>query len=122
MDDPCPTYFGDLLKRRLKEVVPEMHAIRSSLRASGESPDPMDDVDLTSSRYAREFLMLIQGRNGRAVLEISRALRRIADGTFGVCEECGDPIALERLKVQPTTQVCLDCQREAEFLTRRKIA
>lgn len=48
------------------------------------------------------------------VRRIEDALQRIAEGTYGVCEECGESIRFERLKVQPAAARCIDCQREYE--------
>jgi DnaK suppressor protein len=49
---------------------------------------------------------------GRAEMEaIDRALARIASGDYGVCEECGERIPLERLRVLPTAARCVPCAR-----------
>ncbi|MBI3304101.1 MAG: TraR/DksA C4-type zinc finger protein [Deltaproteobacteria bacterium] len=53
-----------------------------------------------------------QGR--RALAEIDAALRRIAEGTYGTCEGCGQSIAAARLRALPATRFCVDCAREQE--------
>jgi DnaK suppressor protein len=45
---------------------------------------------------------------------INEALRRIIDGTFGACEDCGRPIAADRLELLPTTTRCVECQERIE--------
>ena len=46
--------------------------------------------------------------------EVEDALDRLEDGTYGVCEDCGAPIKLERLKVLPFTTCCVQCQEKRE--------
>jgi DnaK suppressor protein len=45
---------------------------------------------------------------------IDAALRRIEDGTYGSCENCGKPISPERLEAMPWATLCIDCKRLAE--------
>lgn len=45
---------------------------------------------------------------------IAAALERIADGSYGTCANCGEPIAAERMHAQPTARLCLACQSAAE--------
>jgi DnaK suppressor protein len=44
--------------------------------------------------------------------KVEAALRRLDDGTYGVCASCGDPIAPERLEAIPWTPICIDCARK----------
>ena len=46
--------------------------------------------------------------------ELEDALERLEAGTYGVCESCGRPIAIERLEALPETRLCIDCARERE--------
>lgn len=46
--------------------------------------------------------------------DIDAALKRIEDGTYGTCTNCGKPIAPERLEARPWATLCIDCQREQE--------
>lgn len=115
-------HFGDVLTRRLSEVVPEMHCILADLKRVGANPEPMDEADLTTNRCATEFMMLMQHRNGKLVREISSALDRLNRGEFGICTECGDAICIERLKVQPMTPVCLDCKRTLEAFSNKRMS
>jgi RNA polymerase-binding transcription factor DksA len=47
--------------------------------------------------------------------EVTEALARVADGSYGICTQCGRHIAHERLAVQPAASRCLDCQSRAEM-------
>lgn len=122
MESALKIHFGDVLTRRLSEVEPEIRGILADLKNVGANPEPMDEADLTSNRCATEYMMLMQHRNTSLVREIYSALDRLNRGEFGICTECGDPISLERLKVQPMTPVCLECKRSLEALTRRRVA
>jgi len=53
-------------------------------------------------------------RHIRALQANEAALRRLADGSYGICADCGEPIALERLRAYPAAQRCLDCQSAHE--------
>ena len=48
------------------------------------------------------------------ILQVQRALGRIADGTYGVCESCGQPIGKARLQVFPRATLCLACKQREE--------
>jgi len=121
MEKEMRMYFRQALNARLRDLVPGIRGLLSSLKES-DHPEPMDEVDLTSNRYATELALHIQYRNRQQVIAIVEALHRIDEGEFGICEECGGDIAVERLKVQPTTTVCIDCKKEREIHERLKVA
>ncbi|GLX93790.1 TraR/DksA C4-type zinc finger protein [Herbidospora sp. NBRC 101105] len=50
----------------------------------------------------------------RAVAELSHALERLAEGTYGRCADCAGVIPFERLKIRPLARTCIDCQRRHE--------
>jgi DnaK suppressor protein len=58
--------------------------------------------------------MRLRNREALFLRKIDEALRRIADGSFGECEECGDDIELKRLEARPTATMCVACKEEAE--------
>lgn len=122
MEPNLMVHFGDVLTRRLSEVEPELRGILADLKTLGGSSEPMDEADLTSNRCATEFMMLMQHRNSNLVREIRSALDRLSRGAFGICTECGDPIGIERLKVQPMTPLCLDCKRSLEAAAKKRAA
>jgi len=62
----------------------------------------------------RDSDLLIWGAQGREVREIEEALRRIDDGIYGVCEDCGEPIEQRRLKVVPSARFCFRCKETQE--------
>jgi DnaK suppressor protein len=46
--------------------------------------------------------------------KIDEALERINNGTFGICESCGEEISLKRLEARPVTTLCIDCKTRQE--------
>lgn len=64
--------------------------------------------------YERERAMaMIEDVNER-IAEIDRALQKLEDGTYGVCEVCGEEIPIERLEIIPSTRYCVECASKAE--------
>ncbi|KQV82451.1 hypothetical protein ASD15_10520 [Massilia sp. Root351] len=50
----------------------------------------------------------------RQLEAVELALSRMADGSYGLCQQCGQPVAKARLEAQPTAVLCLDCQQASE--------
>ena len=73
-----------------------------------------DDMDLASSEYLQYFNLRLRGREKTYLEKIERALARIDEGTFGLCDECGEPIGLERLRVRPEATLCIRCKEAQE--------
>lgn len=53
------------------------------------------------------------------ITQLDEAQKRVEAGTYGVCEECGQPVGVERLRVVPFTPYCVDCQNKKETSTRK---
>ncbi|MBD5642010.1 MAG: RNA polymerase-binding protein DksA, partial [Desulfovibrio sp.] len=60
------------------------------------------------------FTLRLRDRERRLIRKIQGALQRIEDGTYGVCEECGEDISLARLKARPVTRLCIHCKARQE--------
>ncbi len=75
---------------------------------------PLHMADVGTENYDQEFtLSLIE--NEQVVLEqINDALVRVDSGSFGICDECGEPIAKPRLQAIPYAKYCIECAREME--------
>ncbi|MGD9504386.1 MAG: TraR/DksA family transcriptional regulator [Syntrophobacteraceae bacterium] len=118
MKNDALDYFRNMLENRRRELIFEGNALFAEMERGGDSEDPKDIVDMASSQYAGEFTLRFQHRNRKLIREIMGALSRIEDGEFGVCEECGDDIGVERLKVQPMATLCVGCKRKLEVQSR----
>jgi DnaK suppressor protein len=70
-------------------------------------PDPSDVASLTSHR---DFSLLVKERERELLEKLREALEQIDSGSYGICEDCGETIALKRLMARPTTSLCVECQ------------
>ena len=106
------TLKKSLIKMR-EELLKEIDEIIKSERSSPERDvgDFYDDADIEKGRQMTHLL----GERERAKLSaIDNALDKIGEGTYGLCEECGEDINKKRLKIIPFTKYCIECQSELE--------
>jgi DnaK suppressor protein len=73
-----------------------------------------DLVDQAGDERDRELSLLLTGREKEKVLAINEALEKVNEGTYGICEECGERIGPGRLKVMPLAKFCVACQSKLE--------
>ncbi len=105
-------YFRDLLNQRLKDLLTQADDTVSGMTDQRENfPDPTDRASLEADR---NFMLRIRDRENKLIKKIKKALDRIENDTFGICEICGEDISIERLKARPVTTQCIDCKTEAE--------
>ncbi|GAB1409527.1 RNA polymerase-binding protein DksA [Desulfovibrionales bacterium] len=73
-----------------------------------------DPADRASAESDRSFTLRLRDRDRKLVRKINEALARIDDGSFGICEDCGENIGVPRLKARPVTTLCIDCKSRRE--------
>ncbi|OGR22251.1 MAG: RNA polymerase-binding protein DksA [Desulfobacterales bacterium RIFOXYA12_FULL_46_15] len=56
----------------------------------------------------------LRSRESRLIKKIKAALERIGDGTYGICETCGEDISIKRLMARPVTSKCIECKEKEE--------
>lgn len=118
MDQKTLSYFKENLTRRLEELLAEAERTVSGMTGMKESfPDPTDRATLESDR---NFILRIRDRERKLISKIREAIARIEDGSFGICEECGDDISIERLQARPVTTLCIECKRRQESVERAR--
>lgn len=83
-----------------------------------DSDDLPDEMDLASSEYLQAFTFRLRGREKNLLDKIQKALERIDNGTFGICEECDETISIKRLEARPETTLCIRCKEEQERVER----
>ena len=111
-------FYRELLNERLKAILEEAEKTVKGMTNDRDSfPDPTDRANLETDR---NFLLRIRDRERKLIGKIKEALARIDDGTFGICEECGEEISEERLKARPMTTLCIDCKTKAEEEEKQK--
>lgn len=109
--------FQRLLMTRRRELLSEAERTVGGMSNNKEScADPTDRASLESNRNA---MLRIRDRERKLLAKIDEALQRIRDGSYGVCESCGGPIGLERLKAREVTTLCIACKSDQEAQERR---
>ena len=86
--------------------------LRENLVVAGE--ELPDTIDRSSVETDRNFTLKLRDRERKLLKKIDDALSRIDNKTFGVCEECGEEIGVNRLKVRPVATLCIACKEEQE--------
>lgn len=107
----------DALRERLLQQKQEIvNMYKQDVRAGQESADDgtEDIVDRANNSYNRELMFSLSDGERQLVLQIDAALRRMDEGTYGRCANCGRQIALQRLQAVPWARFCIDCQELAE--------
>jgi DnaK suppressor protein len=119
VDEKRQEHYKFLLNEQLKELMEEAAKTVNDLTVTdGEFPDPTDRASWESDR---NFLLSIRERERKLITKIAEALERIEEGTFGICERCGEPISEKRLEARPVTTLCINCKQEQEDLEKRGI-
>lgn len=112
MDQKDIEYFRKLLTSMLDEAKQKGDSTIEELNGSNELfADPADRATAESDR---SFTLRIRDRERRLIRKIQAALQRIDEGTYGICEECGEEIAVARLKARPVTRLCINCKAKQE--------
>ena len=92
----------------------------SPREASGDlSAYTVHMADMASDTYERELSMNIVSSEQEILYQIDDALKRLDDGSYGVCQQCNTPIVMSRLKAVPYASLCIGCQRTKEQKTKR---
>ena len=71
-------------------------------------------ADTATETYDRELDYTLEENSEHVLTEIDAALKRIEDGTYGTCTNCGKQISEERLEARPWATLCIDCARDRE--------
>ncbi|MGO9014066.1 MAG: TraR/DksA family transcriptional regulator [Dissulfurispiraceae bacterium] len=78
----------------------------------------MDDGDLSVVDMAEDISLKQLSTHRETLIKIDTALRKLEEGTYGICEECGEDISEERLKIMPFAIYCRDDQEKKEIMER----
>ncbi|MFM2245124.1 MAG: hypothetical protein RL071_1198 [Pseudomonadota bacterium] len=112
--------IADLRKLLLIELHHLMKSGQDAVKDLVEDrPVESDPVDVASDESDREFVLRLAGRERIMIHKLGRALERMGEGEYGVCETCGSPITYKRLKVRPVATQCVECKTHAEQVERR---
>ena len=104
-----------LLKSELERRLDAL--LRVEGQAGGELPVSeveSSPLDRATARLLNDLTLEAAGQRSAEAHVLRQALARIEDGSYGFCEECGQPIAPSRLLARPEARLCIACQTRAE--------
>jgi len=114
-------YFKKLIIKQREEILEEIKRIsEDTLRKSQK--DATGDIsgytyhmaDVATDTYDREFSLGLATDEHKIIYELNDALKRLEEDTYGICENCKNPIPKTRLKAIPYARLCIKCQQAKE--------
>jgi DnaK suppressor protein len=110
-----------MLEERRLELVRELHAKIRDVRAENtHEHNVLDEGEISDADIQEEIGFALIQMKSETLDRINTALRRISEGTYGICFECGDEIAEPRLRALPFAVRCKDCEESREVADRRE--
>ncbi|WP_456398011.1 TraR/DksA family transcriptional regulator [Desulfurobacterium sp.] len=109
--------FKEILEQKKRELIEDIK--RGILEEANAEREVGDIVDMSTEEILRTFEMRIRDREAKYLKKIEKALQKIEEGTYGICEECGKCISYERLKLRPVAELCINCKLKQEKLERK---
>ncbi|GAB6076683.1 TraR/DksA family transcriptional regulator [Desulfurobacterium crinifex] len=107
----------EILEQKKIEVIED---IKRGLEENFQSEREVGDVvDMSTDEILKTFEMRIRDREAKYLKKIEKALQKINEGTYGICEKCGACINYERLKLRPVAELCIKCKLEQEKIERK---
>jgi DnaK suppressor protein len=109
-------YLEDMLRSQLRELLNHGEVTIMGIRSQDTYiSDPLDRAayDEDQSRLFR-----IRDRESRLINKIQTALEAIEEGTYGICESCGEDISFQRLQARPVTTKCITCKMYEEEMEK----
>jgi DnaK suppressor protein len=109
--------FRELLEERKKEIV--VQAEQTKEKGIAFDPEDLpDEVDLASSEADQSMNLRLRDRERVLLKKVEKAIKKIDDGEYGICEKCGEDIGVKRLEARPVTDLCIRCKEEEEQVER----
>jgi DnaK suppressor protein len=110
-------YFKNKLLAWKEELKEEARQTIEHLQ--GDTLKEPDENDRASSESETAFELRTRDRYRKLISKIDMALGRIEDGSYGYCEETGDPIGIKRLEARPNATLCIEAQERHEKYERQ---
>ena len=109
--------FRVMLNQKINDLLEDAGKTVSEMTSGVKEnfPDPNDRASLEADR---NFELRIRDRERKLIAKMREAIRRIDEGTFGVCDNCGGPISEKRLMARPVTTQCIDCKTKQEKMEK----
>lgn len=110
-------YFQNMLQLELDELLVKADLAVEELLGEAAATEA-DPLDRATEEQSRNHQWRFRDRERRLIAKIKKRLQAIDDGTYGICENCEEPIGLARLKARSVTSYCIDCKTKQETLER----
>lgn len=110
----------DKLKKVLERQLGDLRADFAKEMPNMGAATLADVNDQATLESERSFELRIKDRERKLINKVQEALRKITDGTYGICESCGESIGVKRLMARPVTGLCINCKAEMEAEERRE--
>ena len=117
MNAKMKEYFRQKLQNWKNELLKESSQTINNLQTDNETKPDM--TDRASEEIDRTFELRTRDRERKLINKIDAALRRIQEGTYGYCEETGEPIGIKRLEARPVATLSLEAQEMHEKAEKR---
>tara|TARA_Y100000996_G_scaffold355237_1_gene295708 strand:- start:233 stop:640 length:408 start_codon:yes stop_codon:yes gene_type:complete len=117
MNSKMREYFKLKLINWKKDLLKESSQTLNNLQNENEAKP--DITDRASEEIDRSFELRTRDRERKLINKIDAALKRIEDGSYGYCEETGDPISIKRLEARPVATLSLEAQEMHEKAEKR---
>ena len=99
---------------RREDILQRLRDDLNNLRGAGSTTGNGDPADAAFGAGSDEMACQLAELDSRELGQIERALDRLKQGTYGLCELCQEKIPIGRLSALPYTTLCIECQREVE--------
>ena len=106
-------YKKKLLDERM-DLLADLQRVTSGEK-NKDMTGAMDPADLADASYSADYSLAWTEKINRRIREIDESLERIKDGTYGVCQQCGEDIPEGRLEVRPKAKYCAQCKEDLEM-------
>ena len=117
MNAKMKEYFRQKLVNWKKDLLKESSQTLNNLQNENEAKS--DITDRASEEIDRSFELRTRDRERKLINKIDAALQRIEDGSYGYCDETGDPISIKRLEARPVATLSLEAQEMHEKAEKR---
>ena len=109
--------FKELLEERRREILDQAEATKE--KGMNFDPDDLpDEVDLAASEADQSMNLRLRDRERVLLRKVDKALQKIEEGEYGICESCGEEIGVKRLTARTVTDLCIKCKEEQERVER----
>lgn len=111
-------HFKNILHQRLDTLLLRVNdTIKGATEPKDTSPEIVDQAYMEGEA---DYSFHIIERESKLIVKIKEALERLEEGTFGICEECGNEISEKRLEARPVAIRCIDCKRKQEIEEKKR--